>query len=96
MATKLRPGSLKHPAFEDWSGWAGSMAETIEIELNALLGLDGLPQLPTDISDQEVRDRRRFFVAIARAVALHLAAREQAFTVTVDFHAPVHPDIEVE
>jgi hypothetical protein len=43
-----------------------------------------------------VRDRRRFFLAVARGVALHLAAREQAFAVTVEFHPAAHPNIEVE
>jgi hypothetical protein len=97
VAVKLRPGSFKHPPeLEDWTGWTGSMAETIEQQFNTLLTLDGLPPLPTDVTDREVRDRRRFFLAVARGVALHLAAREEAFSITVPPHDPEHPEIEVE
>jgi hypothetical protein len=94
MANPLKPGSYMLPATENWSGYAGSMAEAIEVELNLLLKLDGLPQLPLDVSDRELRDRRRFFVAIARGVVRHLHEHADAFTVTVPPHPPHHPTID--
>ncbi len=92
MVNPIKPGSYKEPANEDWTGYAGSMAEAIEIELNQLLKLDHLAELPTDPSDNEVRARRRLFVAIARGVVRHLAEHHDALTVTV----PPHPTHRVE
>lgn len=92
MANPIKPGSYKKPAIEDWAGYAGSMAEAIEVELNDLLKLDGLAELPLDTSDNEVRARRRLFVAIARGVVRHLAEHKDALTVTV----PPHPKHSIE
>jgi hypothetical protein len=67
----IRPGDLD-VVKNDYTDYAGSMAALIEAELNRLLLLDDLPALPDDPDDREVRDRRRLFVAIARAVVRHL------------------------
>lgn len=60
----IKPGSL--------ASFPNSMAAAIENELNSLMTSDGLPPLNMDASDPTVRDRRRFFVAIARGVVAHL------------------------
>ena len=67
----IKPGNFTIVA-NDFSEFADSMAERIEVELDTLLALDGLPTLPTNPNDREVRDRRRLFVAIARGVVRHL------------------------
>jgi hypothetical protein len=59
----IKPGTL--------DDFAGSMAEEIELQLNAGLLADGLPGLPMD-NTPERRDRRRLFVAVARGVVRHL------------------------
>jgi hypothetical protein len=68
----IKPGSL-----DDFSG---SMALAIESELNALLIGDGLPGLPSGPA-QDVRDRRRLFVAIARGVVRHLRDHQTSIVV---------------
>jgi hypothetical protein len=70
------PGNFEADA-TDYSQYVGSMAAEIERQLNNLLVLDGLPPLPGNPDDpsdddRELRDRRRLFVAIARAVVKHL------------------------
>lgn len=65
------------------SPWANSIAFEIEKAMNELLVADGLPRLPNDDSDA-TRDRRRFFCAIGRGVARHLASRRTAFEIDVD------------
>jgi hypothetical protein len=95
MPVSLRPGDLTTDPI-DYTEFADSMAETIELELDRLLGLDGLPALPKSASDREVRDRRRLFVAIARSVVLHLVARNEAFDVTPTNGDTVHPVIRNE
>jgi len=95
----IRPGNLTVVP-NDYTQYAGSMAEQIEIQLNALLGLDGLPALPGDADDREVRDRRRLFVAIARGVVKHLHDNRTA----IDIRVPdgeggtvtVNPTFEIE
>jgi hypothetical protein len=79
MGNTLKPGNLIGKDATNYAPFAGSMAETIETELDALMRGDGLPGLNMDLSDQSVRDRRRLFVAIARGVVLHLAANADAF-----------------
>ena len=62
----------------DYAPFVDSMADEMDKALNALLTTDGLPDAATmDPNDQEVRDRRRLFVAIARGVVDHLV-RQQA------------------
>lgn len=74
----IKPGNFSaNPT--DVTGFANSMAQAMEVELNKLLVLDDLEPLSTSSSDREVRARRRMFVAIARGVALHLAAHPEAF-----------------
>ena len=74
----IKPGNFSsNPS--DVSGFVDSMAKTMEEELNRLLLLDDLEALSTSNTDREVRARRRMFVAIARGVALHLAAHPEAF-----------------
>ncbi|WP_116132697.1 hypothetical protein [Tropicimonas sp. IMCC34043] len=90
----LRPGNLTITP-NDMSQFANSMADLIEEELNALLALDGLPQLPGDANDREVRDRRRFMIAIARGVVRHLAENPDAFVVSYDgtnHHVTINAD----
>ena len=88
----LRPGRLTD-APADFDGFAGSMAEMIEEELNQLLALDGLPPLPDDADDREVRERRRFFIAISRGIVRHLVARNDAFVIDLGLLGSVSPTI---
>jgi len=76
----IKPGNFSADP-TDVSGFVNSMAASMEVELNKLLVLDGLAPLSTTNTDREVRARRRMFVAIARGVALHLAAHPEAFKV---------------
>jgi hypothetical protein len=91
----IRPGRLSTNQV-DYSGFADSMAAAIEQELNALLAVDDLPALLMDANHREVRDRRRFFLAIARGVVRHLRDRQTS----IDIHLPsgpvVHPVFNVE
>lgn len=69
----IKPGSL--------GNFGNSMAAEIEAQLHAMLiadGLPGLPGLPGEPagSAQDLRDRRRLFVAIARGVVKHLKLHE--------------------
>lgn len=73
MAVDLKPGSL--------ANFANSMAAEIESELNAMMVADGLPPMSMDASEQSVRDRRRFFIAIARGVVRHIEQRKGAIQV---------------
>ena len=91
----IRPGNLtKNPT--DYSAWTDSMAELIEEELNRLIELDNLPRLSTDPSDREVRDRRRLFVAIARAVVRHLKDQSGAIDVQRGDGSIVHPTFHIK
>lgn len=58
--------------------WNGSLAQSIEERLDALLLADGLPGLP-DGPEEQVRGRRHLFLAIAQAVVEHLHANPGAF-----------------
>lgn len=99
MADKIRPGTFTVTA-TDYSGYVGSMAEEIEKQLDALLALDGLPSLPAASDDREVRDRRRLFVAIARAVVKHLNENRNAIAIEVPDGLggtlTVHPTFDIE
>jgi hypothetical protein len=70
---QLKPGSL--------AAFTGSMAQAIETELDAMMQADGAPPMNMDASDQSVRDRRRFLIAIARGVTRHLQDRKAAIQV---------------
>jgi hypothetical protein len=70
MGDKLKAGTL--------DDFGGSLAELIEQRLDAMLQTDGLPGLPSGPADQ-VRDRRRLFVAIAQGVVQHLKDNPNAF-----------------
>lgn len=74
MGNALVPGNLSPAAVVGLSDpkFADSMAEAIEQELDFLMRADNLPGLDFSASHQTVRDRRRFFVAIARGVVRHL------------------------
>ncbi len=80
MPNTLRPGDLNSNR-TDFSAFYNSMSEAMEAELDALLALDGLPPVSKDETDREVRDRRRFMIAIARGVVRHLAQRSEAIHV---------------
>jgi hypothetical protein len=97
MADPIKPGNLKLPVFEDYGDFANSMAKAIEDELNNLLVLDGLPALPTGpVTDREIRDRRRLFVAIARGVVRHLRDHSDAIDVVRVDNSIVHPTIHTQ
>ena len=83
MPDTLRPGNLTFNP-ENFAEFYNSMAEAMEEELDALLALDGLPPVSKDESNREVRDRRRFMIAIARGVVRHLNDRSEAIRVTHD------------
>jgi len=84
----IKPGTL--------DDFAASMAARMESELNATLMADGLPQLSTDGGDQEVRDRRRLFVAIARGVVGYLRDNDDAIDVLRVDNTVVHPTINTD
>ena len=71
--SQLYGGSLGTFDIED------SMAKNIEKELSDLRIAEGLGPLPAG----DARDRRIFFIAIARGVLKHLKDKEDAFQVTV-------------
>jgi hypothetical protein len=85
MGDQLKPGHFRTREPDetnfDYAGFANSMAEKMEEEMDILLDMDGLPALKDSPSDAEVRDRRRLFVAIARGVVIHLRENEDAITV---------------
>lgn len=95
----IKPGNLSLVP-TDFSGFADSMAEEIETQLDLLLALDGMPTLPDDADDREVRDRRRFFIAIARGVVKHLDDKRTS----IDIEVPdgiggttiVHPTFDID
>ena len=91
----IRPGRFETDQ-TDYTGFADSMAAAIERELNDLLTLDGLPTLVMDETDREVRDRRRFFLAIARGVVRHLRDRQTSIDITLPGGEVVHPVFNVE
>ncbi len=92
MTTPLNPGD-RNTEFTDLDG---SLADLIDHELDNLLKLDAQPGLSFDTGNDEVRARRRLFVAIARGVLLYLARNPDAFDITVPaVGATVHPVIHV-
>jgi hypothetical protein len=96
----IRPGNFTLDG-DDYTDFVGSMAAEIEKQLNGLLLLDGLPALPGDpddpsIEDREVRDRRRLFVAIARAVVKHLQDNAGAISIVRSDSTVAHPSFDVE
>jgi hypothetical protein len=83
MPDTFRPGNLNsNPT--DFSAFYNSMSDAMEEELDSLLALDGLPPVSKDEANREVRDRRRFMIAIARGVVRHLAERSEAISVSHD------------
>lgn len=94
MPDTLRPGNLTILP-QDFGGFYNSMAEAMEEELDALMALDGLPPVSKDETNREVRDRRRFMIAIARGVVRHLAERSEAIHVVHDGDT-VYADIDTE
>ena len=91
----LRPGDLNTTP-NDFDPFDDSMAALMEEELNRLLQLDGLPRMPDDANDREVRDRRRFMIAIARGVVRHLVENRDAITIDLDQVGIVSPAIASE
>ena len=75
--------------------FAGSMAQAIEEQLNALLLADGLAELPRE-NTPEVRDRRRLFVAISRGIVQHLNAQRAAITVQRLDGSLVSPNFDID
>ena len=68
----IKPGSL--------SDFDNSMAAAIEMQLHDMLLDDNLPGLLFD-GTPETRDRRRFFVAIARGVVGHLRDNQASIVI---------------
>lgn len=100
----IRPGNLSGDETH-YEAYVGSMAAEIERELSDLLAVDGLPRLPGDPDeahpaddDRELRDRRRLFVAIARAVVRHLNDNQDAITITLPDVAAteLHPTFDID
>lgn len=94
MPNTLRPGDLNSNR-TDFSAFYNSMSEAMEEELDALLALDDLPPVSKDENDREVRDRRRFMIAIARGVVRHLAQRSEAIHVVHD-NDTIYAQIDTE
>ena len=84
MGTTLKAGNLTASTNPNDPAFLNSMAQDIEDALDKLMTDDGLPPLSKDASDQSVRDRRRFIVAIARGVVKHLADNPGAFAITTN------------
>ncbi|MFO0992815.1 MAG: hypothetical protein U1E67_12890 [Hyphomicrobiales bacterium] len=84
MGTSLKAGNLTASTNPNDAAFLDSMAQDIEDALDKLMTDDGLPPLNKDASDQSVRDRRRFIVAIARGVVKHLADNPGAFAITTN------------
>ena len=95
----IKPGNFSSNQ-TNYTAFYNSMAEEIETQLNDLLTLDGLPPLLADESNREVRDRRRLFVAIARAVVKHLDDRKDFIDIPVPDGIGgtdiVHPTFQIE
>ena len=74
--------------------FADSMAEEIELALNAVRAEEGMAPLP--LGD---RDRRILFIAIARGVINHLQKKNQAFEIQYQDDAvtrTTYPTIKVK
>jgi hypothetical protein len=92
MTTPLNPGDHR----TEFTNLDGSLADLIDHELDNLLQLDGQPGLSFDMDDQDVRARRRLFVAIARGVLLYLAHNNDAIDIRVPaLNSIAHPAIHV-
>ena len=91
MVVALKPGNMNMgPAKPPVDDLADSIAEAIDFEYDRLLRAADLQGLTFDMTDSAVRDRRRFLVAIARGLVIHLTQHSTAFTVTVpDIALPV-------
>jgi hypothetical protein len=74
MGSKADPNT-KPPEF------AGSMAEAIENALNDALSGDAMKTFTVNTNTQEVRDRRRLFVAVAVGVVAYLKHNASALEV---------------
>ena len=93
MADALYDGSL--------GDFEGSMAQDIEEAVNEIRVQAGLVPLPPPADTLDLRERRMFFIAIARGVIRHLQKNEAAFKITVNLgpgfpSAQTHPDIGVK
>ena len=91
MAVSLKPGNFPNDDTSDVSGFVGSMAEEMENALNQLLITDHLPELKMDLDAEEVRARRRLFIAIARGVVKHLVDNRDAIDIRRVDNSIVHP-----
>lgn len=67
----LKPGSNQ--------GFPSSMADAMERAFNQLLHNDGKAEFPIDSSQDETKDRRRLFSAIAQGVVAYLRDNPDAF-----------------
>jgi hypothetical protein len=94
MPGPLKPGNFLDDDITDYSSFVGSMADEMDKALSALMTTDGLPELNMDPNDQDVRHRRRLFVAIARGLTTHLIDRQDAFKITLPGGTVVTPEID--
>ena len=94
MGNKLKPGNMDiqntSPPPATIDDMAGSMADTMDHELDRLLKAANLPGLSFDTTDRDVRGRRRLFVAIARGVVIHLQQNQAAFGIAVPAAVPAN------
>lgn len=92
MADALYGGSL--------NGFADSMAQEIEKALDEARIEAGFGPLPAPGNEDDLKNRRVLFIAIARGVINHLAKHQQAFEISVKVakHPKVkaHPVINVK
>src|SRR5690242_1858812 len=93
----LKPGDMGKPddAGPRPAAFADSLASEMEDILNHLLDQDHIPTLPDDNS-RESRDRRRLFVAIARAIIKHLDQNRASIHVPHPGGAVTSPTFDID
>ena len=95
----IKAGDFVPVTHDNYSDFAGSMADRMDRELDRLMKVDdpiGQEQgLSFDDSDKGVRARRRLFVAIARGIVLHLQDHGGLPVTVHAFDSTVDPDIQI-
>lgn len=97
MSHELKRGALGSPADETPlpAEFAGSMAAAMEAALNFYMTGEGKQAVPVD-NTTESRDRRILFLAIAKGVIDHLAAKPDAFRIVQSDGDPTNLRIEID
>jgi hypothetical protein len=95
----IKAGDFVPVTHDNYSDFAGSMADRMDRELDRLMRVDDPAGkevgLSFDDTDKDVRARRRLFVAIARGIVLHLQDNGGLPVTVHAFDTTVNPDIEV-